>query len=176
MSSDSTGSFRWSPDEQATLILFLVEEKCAGKLGEGGFKAATLNAAAAHLSSWHPNRSWTAQQCRNQITSVWIQCDPLICYWSIEHCNTAQNDMEGYQRLARVVRKALGQSKWSKDWVGIWQACLRRVSWSMSISLPFLTQILTVVNYRNVQVVRCLVLRQRGGSILKEWTRCFQVI
>ena len=31
-------------------------------------------------------------------------------------------------------------------------------------------KILTVVNYRNVQVVRCLVLRQR------EWTCCFQVI
>ena len=51
MSSDSTGSFWWSPDERATLILFLVEEKRAGKLGEGGFKAATLNAAAARLSS-----------------------------------------------------------------------------------------------------------------------------
>ena len=51
MSSDSTGSFQWSPDERATLILFLVKEKHAGKLGKGGFKAATLNAAAAHQSS-----------------------------------------------------------------------------------------------------------------------------
>ena len=80
MTSTETGSSRWSDAERATLISFLVEEKRAGKLGEGGFKAITMNAAATHMSSQHPNRSWTAQQCKNQINSVWIQCDPFICY------------------------------------------------------------------------------------------------
>ena len=79
MSSD-TSSLRWTEQERATLVAFLVEEKRAGKLPEGGFKANTLTAAASHMSKTHPNRSWSPQQCKNQINSVWIHCDHFIGY------------------------------------------------------------------------------------------------
>ena len=81
MSSDAgTSSSRWSDEERATLINFLLEEKRAGRVGEGGFKSTTLTAAAAHMSSCYPNRSWASQQCKNQINAVRIQCDCFIDY------------------------------------------------------------------------------------------------
>ena len=75
-----TGSSRWSDEERATLINFLLKEKRAGRVGEGGFKVATLTAAAAHMSSCYPNRSWAPQQCKNQINTVRIQHDCFIDY------------------------------------------------------------------------------------------------
>ena len=54
MSSD-TGSSWWSDKEHTTLINFLPKEKCAGRVGKGDFKAATLTAAAAHMSSCYSN-------------------------------------------------------------------------------------------------------------------------
>ncbi|KAI6021278.1 hypothetical protein EDC04DRAFT_2901250 [Pisolithus marmoratus] len=63
MSSDSTRA-QWTDVEKSALISFLIEQKCTGKMGNGAFKPATLNAAAAHLAQLFPNqRGQTNEDC-----------------------------------------------------------------------------------------------------------------
>ncbi|KAI6013025.1 hypothetical protein EDC04DRAFT_2904767 [Pisolithus marmoratus] len=72
MSSDNTRA-QWNDDEKGALILFLLKQKCAGKMGNGAFKPAILNAAAAHLSQLFPNQRGpmkNAEHCKRQISSL----------------------------------------------------------------------------------------------------------
>ncbi|KAI6126947.1 hypothetical protein F5141DRAFT_1060590 [Pisolithus sp. B1] len=55
MSSDSTRA-QWTDVEKSALISFLIEQKHTGRMGNGAFKLATLNAATAHLAQLFPNQ------------------------------------------------------------------------------------------------------------------------
>ena len=62
----------WDEDEKAALISFLLEQKRTGKMGNGAFKAATMNAAAAHIAQVLPNARGgqkNGEQCKRQISS-----------------------------------------------------------------------------------------------------------
>ncbi|KAI5994306.1 hypothetical protein EDC04DRAFT_2910560 [Pisolithus marmoratus] len=72
MSSDNARA-QWNDNEKGALITFLLEEKCAGKMGDGAFKPAIMNAAAAHLLQLFPNQRGlmkTEEHCKRQMSSL----------------------------------------------------------------------------------------------------------
>ncbi|KAI5997741.1 hypothetical protein EDC04DRAFT_2612511 [Pisolithus marmoratus] len=80
MSSDNAGA-QWNDDEKGTLITFLLEQKCAGKMGDGAFKPAIMNTAAVHLSQLFPNQRGlmkTGEHCKRQMSSICVYPDRLI--------------------------------------------------------------------------------------------------
>ncbi|KIM52695.1 hypothetical protein SCLCIDRAFT_32447 [Scleroderma citrinum Foug A] len=82
----------WDEDEKAALISFLLEQKHTGKMGNGAFKAATMNAAAAHITQVLPNARGGQKN--------------------------AQNGDEGYQPVAHQVRRPLGQCNQGNNYYG----------------------------------------------------------
>ncbi|KIO03435.1 hypothetical protein M404DRAFT_27067 [Pisolithus tinctorius Marx 270] len=46
----------WTEEEKEALVAFLVDEKIAGKMGDGSFKSTTWSAAAAHINKKFPKQ------------------------------------------------------------------------------------------------------------------------
>ncbi|KAI6099034.1 hypothetical protein F5141DRAFT_1066635 [Pisolithus sp. B1] len=64
----------WTDKEKEALILFLVEQKISGKMGDGSFKTAIWNTTATHLSERFLNQKGpmkTAEMCKGKVTSHW---------------------------------------------------------------------------------------------------------
>ncbi|KAI5989460.1 hypothetical protein EDC04DRAFT_2614335 [Pisolithus marmoratus] len=80
MSSDNA-RVQWNDNEKGAHITFLLEQKCAGKMGDGAFKPAIMNAATVHLLQLFPNQRGpmkTREHCKRQMSSICVYPDHLI--------------------------------------------------------------------------------------------------
>ncbi|KIO08096.1 hypothetical protein M404DRAFT_23368 [Pisolithus tinctorius Marx 270] len=63
----------WTEEEKEALVTFLVDEKIAGKMGNGSFKSATWSAAAAHINKKFLKQKGamkTSDMCRGKLSNL----------------------------------------------------------------------------------------------------------
>ncbi|KIN98898.1 hypothetical protein M404DRAFT_31032 [Pisolithus tinctorius Marx 270] len=63
----------WTEEEKEALVAFLVNEKIAGKMGDGSFKSATWSVAAAHINKKFPKQKGamkTSDMCRGKLSNL----------------------------------------------------------------------------------------------------------
>ncbi|KIO08874.1 hypothetical protein M404DRAFT_22688 [Pisolithus tinctorius Marx 270] len=63
----------WTEEEKEALVTFLVDEKIAGKMGNGSFKSATWSVAAAHINKKFPKQKGvmkTSDMCRGKLSNL----------------------------------------------------------------------------------------------------------